>query len=156
MTPCKEIFLAIRTALNAVEGIEYIDLYRNQFAKDKESYPPYLTSCLIKIADITWGSMTEQQQEGLVNVEVILYCFDAWAEQQNAAGGEGLIEIDLIDGITNALQFLYGGQFKSIQQTTDKTEDTEVNGLMAYKLSFSTLVYKKVKPKYSSRKMQIV
>lgn len=154
MTPRKELFIKIKTALALIPQLELVDLQRKQFSNPKENYPTYWTAALIDIKNIAWETMVEQMQEGNCNVEITLYCKDGWLDQHSGTDDEedGLIEIDLIDIIVEQLQFLQGDYFKPLHQTADETEDTD-GEIMSYKISFSTLLYRKVNPKYTFKKL---
>lgn len=157
MTPRKELFLVIRDKLATINGLEMVDLQRNQYAAGKENYPQYFTACLIKIASLQWETMTEQLQEGKATIEVVLYTQDGFADQHfgTADNSDGLAEIDLIDEVAENLQFLKGEYFKPLQQTGDEPEEVDVTGIMAHKLSFSAMVYKKTAPKYQTKNITI-
>lgn len=154
MTPRKELFIKIKTALALIPQLELVDLQRKQFSNPRENYPTYWTAALIDIKNIAWETMVEQMQEGNCNVEITLYCKDGWLDQHSGTDDEeyGLIEIDLIDIIVEQLQFLQGDYFKPLHQTADETEDTD-SEIMSYKISFSTLLYRKVNPKYTLKKL---
>jgi hypothetical protein len=154
MTPRKELFIKIKEALALIPQLELVDLQRKQFSNPKENYPTYWTAALIDIKNIAWETMVEQMQEGNCNVEITLYCKDGWLDQHSGTDDEedGLIEIDLIDIIVEQLQFLQGDYFKPLHQTADETEDTD-SEIMSYKISFSTLLYRKVNPKYTLKKL---
>lgn len=151
MTPKKEIFLKIRDVLKDIVGIEYVDLHRNQFEAGKENYPQYLTACLVKITSIQWQTMVEQLQEGNASVEITLYTLDGFADQHagTADNSDGLAEIELIDDIAEKIQFLHGNSFQPLQQVSEEDEQTELVGLIAYKLTFNALVYRKTAARYS-------
>ncbi len=154
MTPRKELFIKIKEALALIPQLELVDLQRKQFSNPKENYPTYWTAALIDIKNINWESMVEQKQEGKCNVEITLYCKDGWMDQHDgtADNEHGLIEIDLIDTIVEQLQFLQGDYFKPLEQTADETEDSD-GEIMSYKISFSTVLYRKINPKYTSKKL---
>ena len=149
MTPRKELFIKIKQALNTISSLEYIDLNRNQFGSDK--FPDCMISALIKINGIQWERMVEQIQEGDSSVEVILYCRDGWRDQHNDTSDaeHGLIEIDLIDDIAEALEDLKGDYFTTLELTNDDAEQEDMQGVFAYKLTFSTKLFRKIKPTYS-------
>ena len=149
MTPRNELFIKIKDALNAISALEYIDLNRNQFGSDK--FPDCMISALIKVNGIQWQRMVEQIQEGDSSVEVILYCRDGWRDQHNDTSDaeHGLIEIDLIDDIAEALEDLSGDYFTTLELTNDDAEQEDMQGVFAYKLTFSTKLFRKIKPKYS-------
>ncbi len=149
MTPRKELFIKIKQALNTISSLEYIDLNRNQFGSDK--FPDCMISALIKVNGIQWQRMVEQIQEGDSSVEVILYCRDGWRDQHNDTSDaeHGLIEIDLIDDIAEALEDLSGDYFTTLELTNDDAEQEDMQGVFAYKLTFSTKLFRKIKPKYS-------
>ncbi|MDV6170223.1 hypothetical protein R1T16_17435 [Flavobacterium sp. DG1-102-2] len=157
MTPRKEIFDITRQVLEQITQLELIDLYRNQFGGAKETYPQYWTAALIKVNNIQWEDMVNQRQEGTVTVDIYLYTKDGWLDQHNttADAQNGLIEINLIDEIVNKLQSQQGTQFKPLQQTDDVIEDNSLEGIMSYRLSFETNVYKQVNYPYTNRKITI-
>ena len=154
MTPRKELFIAIKTALAAIPELELVDLYRKQFQSD---FPNEWPAALIRIGAVRWTTMTEQKQEGSCDVEVILYCKDGWMDQHQdtADPDHGLIEIDLIDSIAESLQFLSGDQFKPLQQTTDGEFEVELPGIMAYSVGFSTHIYRRLAPKYTNTQLNL-
>ncbi|MGC1471534.1 MAG: hypothetical protein WA775_02985 [Psychroserpens sp.] len=151
MTPRKELFISIKQVLNTIEALELCDFFRGQF-DDSERQPNLFTAALIRIGRITYETMTEHNQEGNCTVDIILYCKDGWMDQhQTTADPEhGFMEIDLQDAIVEKLQFLQGEQFKPLQQTEDDTEEISIKGIMSFKSSFTTRIYRKVKPKYSN------
>ncbi|WP_286768178.1 MULTISPECIES: hypothetical protein [Sphingobacterium] len=151
MTPKKELYLSVRDRIGTVTGIEYIDINRNQFGPGKENYPQYYTASLIRITGITWETMVEQLQEGLATVEVILYTLDGFADQLFGTmdQDDGLTEIDLIDDITDKLQFLEGSSFRPLQQIDEGSIDTDIEGMMAYRMTFNCQVYRKTASRYT-------
>lgn len=157
MTPSKEIFVAIQNALKPIEALELIDLDRKQFNKGKENYPGCFTAVLIKIPRINYETMVEQVKEGKATVEVVLYCKDGWMDQhQNSADpNNGLIEIDLIDDIVEALEGLTGASFTQLEQTVEEENEISEDDLMSFNIGFSTTVYKTVNKKFSSKKLTI-
>ena len=157
MTPRKELFTAIKNALKTIPQLEYVDLYRKQFENDGKDFGQYYTSALIRISSIKYETMTEQNQEGNTVIDVLFYCKDGWMDQHNKTTdpGDGLIEIDLLDTIAEKLQFLHGDQFKPLQQTEDETEENSMDAMMSYRQSFSTRIYRRLKPKYQNQKLNL-
>ncbi len=157
MTPRKELFTKIQEALkNGVQELELVDLQRKQFASPEKSYPSYWTSALIDIKTIRWESMVENKQEGECTVDVTLYCKDGWLDQHDgtADANGGLTEIDLIDAMVESLQFLKGDYFKPLELSNESSEDVD-SEIMSYTLSFTTLIYRRVNPRYSNRTITI-
>lgn len=157
MTPRKELFTKIQEALkNGVQELELVDLQRKQFASPEKNYPSYWTSALIDIKAIRWESMVENKQEGECTVDVTLYCKDGWLDQHDgtADANGGLTEIDLIDAMVDSLQFLKGDYFKPLQLSNESSEDVD-SEIMSYTLSFTTLIYRRVNPRYSNRTITI-
>ena len=154
MTPRKELFIKIKEALANIPELELVDLQRKQFSNEKENYPTYWTGALIDIKSIAWESMVEQKQEGFCTVDITLYCKDGWLDQHidTADDEHGLIEIDLIDNIVEQLQFLQGDCFQPLHQTSDESEDSD-GEILSYKISFSTILYRKINPKYTFKKL---
>lgn len=155
MTPRKELFIKIKEALMTIPELELIDLDRGQM--NDEKFPHLFVATLINIKRIDWQTMTEQTQEGRSEVEITLYCRDGWMDQhQNTADPKnGLNEIDLLDKIAEKLQFLKGEQFRPLEQTSDETLSQSMDGIFAYSQHFSTMIYRKVAPKYKPAKISI-
>lgn len=147
MTPRKELFIAVQAALKVIPQLELVDLQRKQY---ESGFPNEWTAALIKIGLVRWTTMTEQNQEGNCQLEITLFCKDGWMDQhQNTSDPEnGLIEIDLIDSIAEKLQFLKGNQFTPLLQSEDDNEEIDIPGIMAYRISFHTMIYRKLNPKY--------
>ncbi len=156
MTPRKELYIKIKEALTQIPQLELVDLQRKQFSNSKENYPTYWTAALIEIKAVRWESMVENKQEGECTVDVILYTKDGWLDQHDTTADDdhGLVEIDLQDTIVENLQFLKGDYFKPLQLTNEANED-EDSEMMSYRLSFSTLIYRRINPKYSNRTITI-
>lgn len=146
MTPRKELFIAIKTALATVPQFELVDLYRKQGIDAFE-----FTAALIRTGKIEWQTMTEQNQAGNCIVDVLLFCKDGWMDQHHLTGDpeHGLIEIDLIDSIAEKLQFLKGEQFEPLLQVEEDEEEIDLPGIMAYRISFATMFFRKLNPKYT-------
>lgn len=151
MTPRKELFITVQNKLQEIQELEMIDLFRDQFGSNQEYYPQYYTAALIRVNEIQWDSMTENKQEGTVTIDVLFYCKDGWMDQHQRTTdpNNGLTEIDIIDAIVEKLQFLKGNQFLPMWQTDDTTEDVSINGIMSYKISFGTRIYRKVNNPYT-------
>lgn len=155
MTPRKELFIKIKEVLLTVPELELVDLERGQMQSEK--FPDLFVSALIKINRISYETMTEQNQEGNTSVDVILYCRDGWMDQHQGTTDveHGLNEIDLLDAIAEKLQFLFGEQFKPLQQTEDEIMEQSMSGLFSYRQSFSTMIYRKLAPRYTTQKIKI-
>lgn len=152
MTPRKEIFLKVQTALATIPELELVDLQRKQFSNPKENLPTYFTAALIDVSAIDWQSMVEQKQTGTATVNVMFYCKDGWMDQHNNTidADNGLTEIDIIDTIVEKLQGLQGDYFKPLDLTKEETVD-EVSEMMSYQISFSTIIYRRINAKYQTR-----
>lgn len=146
MTPRKELFIKTQEALKTIEAIELVDLDRKQFQKGKDNYPGNFTAVLIKSPTIDYEPMTEGKVEGNAELEVVLYCKDGWIDQhqKTADPNHGLIEIDLIDLITEKLQFLQGNSFKPLELSSEGENELSEDDLMSYTIVFKTKIYKTV------------
>lgn len=155
MTPRKELFIKIKETLLTIPQLELVDLERGQMQSDR--FPDLFVSALIKINRISYETMTEQNQEGNTSVDVILYCRDGWMDQHQGTTDfeHGLNEIDLLDAIAEKLQFLFGEQFKPLQQTEDEIMEQSMKGLFSYRQSFSTMIYRKLAPQYTTQKIKL-
>lgn len=138
-----------------IPELEMIDLDRQQFQGEK--FPDLFVSALIRINKITYETMTEQKQEGLVSVDVTLYCRDGWLKQYNGTEDfeHGLNEIDLLDTIAEKLQFLRGEQFEPLEQVEDETEEQSLEGMFSYRQSFNTRIYRRLNPKFQPIKISL-
>jgi len=157
MTPRKELYIKTKLALIQIKQLELVDFFRGQFNEGKDTYPNIFTAALIRIGNIQYDTMTEHRQEGLATLDIILYCKDGWMDQHNTTADpeHGFMEIDLQDAIVEKLQFLKGEQFKPLQQTDDDTEEATPEGIMAFKSTFSTRIYRTINPKYTNRRIII-
>jgi len=151
MTLRKTLFLAIKEALKAKTCIEYIDFDRGQL--EGENW----TAALIKISRIDWQPMTNRLREGECAIDVTLHCKDGWIDQNQYTDDPegGLMEIDLIDSIVEAVELVQGDCFKPIYQTSEDTEEADQTGKMKHVLSFRTTVFKTVNTKYIKKQINI-
>lgn len=156
MTPRKEVFIKMKQSLSELTVLELVDLQRKQFSQPKENYPSYFTAALIEIKAIDWQTMVEQRQEGKATVDVIFYCKDGWMDQHNDTTDpeHGLIEIDVIDAIVEKLQGLRGDTFKQLDLSKEESVD-EADEMMSYRLSFTTVIYRKINPRFSNKAITI-
>lgn len=157
MTPRKELFITIKTALMTIPQLELVDFFRNQFGSGTENYPECWTAALIRVGTIDYETMTEQKQEGTLSIDIILYCRDGWMDQHNTTADpeHGFMEIDLQDAIAEKLQFLHGDQFKPLQQSSDDTEEATAEGVMSFVATFTTRIYRRLAPKYTNTKLTL-
>lgn len=158
MTPRKELFIEIKKALVAnVSELELVDLDRKQFDQTEKESPGCFTACLIKSPTIQWQTMVENVKEGTAEIEVTLYTKDGWLNQHNTTedNEHGLIEIDLIDKVTEALEFLYGESFKPLELINEEESEISEKELMSFRLTFSTMVYKRVNYPYQKKKLTL-
>ena len=151
MTPRKELFVTVKEALSGIAQLELIDLFRNQFTGEN------WTAAFIRINSIKWETMTGFKQEGDCVVDVILFTQEGWLDQHQNTTDEdgGLNEIDLIDSIIDALQFLKGDQFKPLQQSDEDDIEQQEKGVFSYSISFETKVYRTLKNPYTSKKITL-
>jgi hypothetical protein len=156
MTPRKELFIKVKQSLSELTVLELVDLQRKQFSQPKENYPSYFTAALVEIKTIDWETMVEQRQEGKATVDVIFYSKDGWMDQHNDTTDpdHGLIEIDVIDSIVEQLQGLRGDLFKQLDLSKEETID-ETDEMMSYRLSFTTVIYRVINPKFTGRKIRL-
>ena len=156
MTPRKELFIKTKEALALLPVLELVDLQRKQFNQPKENWPSYFTAALIEIKAIKWETMVEQKQKGVTTLDVTFYCKDGWMDQHNGTADpdHGLIEIDVIDSIVETLQGLRGDSFTPLDLDNEESVD-EVEEIMSYKISFSTIIYRKINPRFSKQKLTV-
>jgi len=152
MTPRKEIYIAIRTALKAgISALELIDLKRN-----KKKHSDYFTAAFISIKNIVWQGMVEQRQEGTCSIEITLYCKDGFADQHDDTDdpNNGLTEIELIDSIVETLQGLYSDNFTPLQLINESDNEDE-DEITSYTLTFDTIIYRLINPKHTVQQVSI-
>lgn len=154
MTPRKELFIKVKEALSELSVLEFVDLQRKQFSNPRENCPTYFTAALIEVKSVDWQTMVEQKQAGKVTVNVTFYTKDGWVNQHNGTTDpeHGLIEIDVVDEIIEKLQGLNGDSFKNLDLVNEEAID-ESEEMMSYRISFSTVIYREINPKYSPRKI---
>ena len=152
MTPRKELFVAVLGQLQTIPALEIVDLYRAQFENNK--LPNIFTGALIRINKIDWECMTEQNQEGQVNIDILFQCKDGWMDQHQKTTDPnfGLTEIDIIDEIAEKLQFLKGEQFTELHLISDETLEQSESGIMSYVISFKTMIYRKLNNQYPQKR----
>lgn len=155
MTPRKELYLVIQSALSTIQELEYIELYRKQF--DAMETTPCWTAALVRINRIAWESMVEGRQEGRADVDILLYTKDGWMDQffGSADPQNGLAEIDLIDRVASVLSGVFGESFKPLDQASEDVEDNSFQGVMSYRINFTTLIYRTLIPKYENKKFNL-
>ena len=156
-TPRKELFVKVKKALATIEGIELIDLQRGQFDNPENGYPEIWTACLIQVMPITYETMTQHLQEGECEFHIDFYCKDGWTDQHlgTADAEEGLMELDILDKITDTIQFLKGEQFKPVQQVREEELRLSDDGIMSYRITFTTRIYRQTPYPYTGRRLQI-
>ena len=157
MTPRKELFIKVKKALSNINGLELVDLQRGQFDNPKSNYPEIWTAALIQIMPIRYETMTEHKQEGRCEFHIDFYCKDGWTDQHlgTADPEHGLMELDILDAITNEIQFLKGEQFKPVQQTGEEEMQINDDGIMSYRVSFDTLIYRRTKYPYEKQPLKL-
>jgi hypothetical protein len=158
MTSRKRLFLDVRDKLKTVTELELIDYHRNQFAQGSNQYPNQYTAALIKIGVTDYASMTEGIKEGSnAIVEIHLYIKDGWMDQhQNTTDPEGgLIEIDLIDKIEEALENLTGDDYRPLKVIQEDEIEDEGDPIMGFVIKFGTKIFKRINYPYTKRNIQI-
>ncbi|WP_289665562.1 hypothetical protein [Flavobacterium panacagri] len=153
MTPRNELFVKIKQALKTIPELELVDLQRRQFSNPVSGDPVYWTAALVDIQSISWQNRTGRNQEGDCITEVILYCKNGWTEQLNVTveNPDELAEFNLIQKISEKLQYLRGDLFSPLLQVNEETDNT-VDGFLSYKLSFSNTICRKINALYSNKK----
>ena len=156
-TPRKELFVKVKKALATIEGIELIDLQRGQFYNPENGYPEIWTAALIQVMPIAYETMTQHVQEGECEFHIDFYCKDGWTDQHlgTADPEEGLMELDILDKITDTIQFLQGEQFKPVQQVREEELRLSDDGIMSYRITFTTRIYRQTPYPYEPKKLKL-
>ena len=157
MTPRKELYIALRDALAAIPEVELTDLDRGQYADPEGSYPTQYTAALVRINRIDYTTAIENGQDGTVSVDINLYCKDGWMDQHASTADPdgGLMEIDLLDTVTDAVQYLEGDRFGKLEQVGEESNDPLPGGIMWYTATFSCKIYKKTKYAFAKARLNI-
>ena len=157
MTPRKELFIKVKQALATIEGIELIDLQRGQFDNPENGYPEIWTAALIQVMPIAYETMTQHVQEGECEFHIDFYCKDGWTDQHLGTVDleEGLMELDILDKITDTIQFLQGEQFKPVQQVREEELRLSDDGIMSYRITFTTHIYRQTPYPYEPKKIKL-
>lgn len=142
MTARKELYIKIKEQLSAIPELEYIDIYRGQFDNLEHQYPNIYTATLIRINAINYEDMTQGIQEGKATIDVLFYCKDGFVDQMSgtADADAGLIEIELLDTISDKINNLKGDSFTPLSLTSEQS--LLLNDFMSYTLTFDTTIYK--------------
>lgn len=150
MTPRKELYASVLKKLKCISLLELVDLQRGQMEDPNQWFGSHYTAALVEIENINYESRTNKQIEGNATVSIYLYVKDGFMHQQSGSSdaGNGLNEIDLIDEITESLQFLQGTQFVKFELSNEAAEESPAFGIMAYRLDFETWINKQTSQKY--------
>ena len=65
------------------------------------------------------------------------------------------MELDILDKITDTIQFLQGEQFKPVQQVREEELRLSDDGIMSYRITFTTRIYRQTPYPYAGRRLQI-
>lgn len=156
MTPRKEIYIKIKDTLKTIPELELIALFNNKF--DAEGiYSGEWTAAVIKIDSIKWEPMVEWRKKGECTIDVLLYCKDGWMDQHHKTTdpNDGLSEIDLLDTLVEKLEFLTGENFKPLNLSEEETEEVEIPGIIKYRQSYTTQLYRVINNPYTYQTLTI-
>ena len=64
------------------------------------------------------------------------------------------MELDILDKITDTIQFLQGEQFKPVQQVREEELRLSDDGIMSYRITFTTHIYRQTPYPYKPKKLK--
>jgi hypothetical protein len=158
MTSRKQLFLDTRERLATIPELEVIDYHRNQMTNGTNQYPNQFTIALIKIGVTDFVTMTESIKDGSnATVEIHLYIKDGWMDQHQDTTDPhgGLIEIDLIDKIEEALEDMQGDDYRPLKVSQEDEIPNDGEPMMGFIIRFNTKIFKRINYKYTKRQIQI-
>ncbi|MDB0601085.1 hypothetical protein PL373_07985 [Tenacibaculum maritimum] len=151
MSVRKEIYNTVAAKLATLNKFDWIDLYKGQLNNKNDSYPTGFPVAFISIGRIAYEDMTMNVQEGRVTIDLYLFFNKGGDTFIDATDKDTSLKIlDTLDTTVNAIQWIATDCFTDISQTGEE-DLTERYQRPAYKLSFSTIVYNRLKyPNYVS------
>ena len=146
MSVRKKIHDLIAAQLTSMETFTMVDMWKAQLTPSENSFEAGFPVAFISIGNITWGDGIYNAKEGSVTVNVYLF-FDEYGDTFESATEEeeSFSIMETMETAGEKIHWLEGEAFSEITQTAE-VDLTERYGRAAYMLSFSTLVYKQIKP----------
>lgn len=149
MSVRKEIYNKVSAELKTLDFMQWIDLFKGQMTNKNDSYPTGFPSAFISIGRINYEDMTMGIKEGKLILDIYVFFNKGGDTFVDAEDKDTSLEIlDQTDTIVETLEGLQGDFFTEINQSGEE-DLTERYQRPAYKLSFDTLIYKRInKPDY--------
>ena len=146
MSVRKKIHDPIAAQLTNMETFTMVDMWKAQLTPSKNSFKAGFPAAFISIGNIAWEDGINNAKEGSVTVNVYLF-FDKYGDTFEGAidKEESFSIMETMETAGEKIHWLEGEAFAEITQTAE-VDLTERYGRPAYMLSFSTLVYKQIKP----------
>ncbi|MFL0104964.1 hypothetical protein [Tenacibaculum maritimum] len=149
MSVRKELYNAVASKLSELKIFDWIDLYKGQLSNPNDNYPTGFPAAFISIGRINYEDMTMNVQEGEGVLELYIFFNKGGDTFEGAEDKETSLKIlDTLDTVVNTVQWLQSEYFQELTQIGEE-DLTQRYNRPAYKLSFSLLVYNRLKqPNY--------
>jgi len=136
----KELFLAISAAIEAVEGIRWVDFDLGQY-EDQERQGVAHPAALIRFDSGTYFDLASEEQQGEMTITVRI-AFDSYLRTHSKTDSDkrakALEHLDMVELVHRALQGLAGENFGTLSRTAFATEQRA--DLRIYALTYVSLV----------------
>ena len=148
----QKLYNTIMAEISSLEKFELIDLQKGQLDNPQKTFGTIYTAALVEVDDIVWEDKSNDVKEGKAIVNVYIYTKDGFLDQfvGTPDANFGLPEIDLQENVADKLENLKGEGFKPLYLSNEGALPSPHYGIMAYKLEFTTWVYKQLKQRYVS------
>ncbi|WP_299713632.1 hypothetical protein [uncultured Tenacibaculum sp.] len=144
MSVRKEIYQSVASKLDAIGTFTLIDLYKGQFDEEDSNGLNRFPAAYISIGSITYQDMVLDVLEGGLQLDVYIF-FKQDADTEVGASNQetSLAILSTIDDVVEAIQKTSGNYFTDLTQIAEE-DLTPTYKRPAYKVTFSTNIYKKV------------
>ena len=128
--PKRDLYLALKSRLLTLDGVEHVRLFNNQYNNDKveEAYKQYGT-VFVEFLQLTWTGSTLNQQRGdtVVRLHILFESLET----------EDLRVFERVQTIHLSIQGFNGPLFTSMQRTNEE-QDTDHDNITVWKTDYNT------------------
>lgn len=140
-----EIYNKVSAKLKELDFMEWIDLFKGQMTNKNDSYPTGFPCSFVSIGRINYEDMTMGIKEGRLILDIYVFFNKGGDTFIGAEDKDTSLEIlNQIDSVIETIEGLLGEFFTEINQSGEE-DLTQSYQRPAYKLSFDTLIYKRIK-----------
>lgn len=146
MSVRKALHDPIADQLTKMGKFTMVDMWKAQITPSRNTFAPGFPAAFVSIGSIKWEDGNNNAKEGQTTINVYLF-FDKYGDTfETAVDKEESFQImETLETAAEKIHWLEGKVFTEMTQT-DEADLTERYGRPAYMISFSTLVYKRIKP----------